>query len=70
MNRRQDACGILIPDTSLKLLMANCVDFKEEESLLKANRREMGVIVDQTLKCHCELAGEDIEYTCRCSKNY
>ena len=30
MNERQDACGILIPDTSLKLLMANCVDFGEE----------------------------------------
>jgi hypothetical protein len=41
MNGRQDACGILIPDTSLKLLMANCLDFEEEESLLQANRHEM-----------------------------
>jgi len=40
MNRRQDACGIPIPDTSLKLLMANCVDFAEKESLLQANGRE------------------------------
>jgi len=28
------------------------------------------VIVDQTPKCHCELAGEGIEYTWGCSKNY
>jgi hypothetical protein len=63
MNGRPDACGILIPDTSLKLLMANCVDFEEEESLLQANGREMGVIVDRTSKCHCELAREGIEYT-------
>jgi len=57
----QDACGILIPDTSLKLLMANCVvDFKEEESLLQVNGHEMLVIVDRTPKCHCEPAGEGI----------
>jgi hypothetical protein len=40
----------------------NCEDFKEEESLLQANRCEMGVLVDRTLKCHCELAGEGIKY--------
>jgi hypothetical protein len=43
MNGRQDACGMLIPDTSLKLLMANCVDFEEQESLLQANGHKMGV---------------------------
>jgi hypothetical protein len=30
----------------------------------------MGVILDQTPKCHCKLAGEGIEYTWGCSKNY
>jgi len=70
MNGRQDASGVLMPETSLKGLMANCVDFEEEESLLQANGREMGVLVDRTPKCHCELAGEGIEYTWGCSKNY
>jgi hypothetical protein len=70
MNGRQDACGVLIPETSLKLLMMNCEDFKEEESLLQANGHEMGVLVDRTLKCHCKLAGKGIEYTWGCSKNH
>ena len=70
MNGRQDACGVLMPETSLKNLMANCVDFEEEESLLQANGHEMGVLVDRTPKCHCELAREGIEYTWGCSKNY
>jgi len=70
LNGRQDVFGVLIPETSLLYLMANCEDFEEEESLLQANGREMGVLVDRTPKCHCELAGEGIEYTWGCSKNY
>ncbi len=70
MNGRQDVFGVLIPETSLMYLMGNCEDFEEEESLLQANGREMGVLVDRTPKCHCELAGEGIEYTWGCSKNY
>jgi hypothetical protein len=69
MNGR-DACGVLILETSLKLLMMNCEDFEEEESLLQANGHEMGVLVDRTPKCHCKLAGKGIEYTWGCSKNY
>jgi hypothetical protein len=53
MNGRQDACGVFMPDTSLKFLMGNYEDFEEDDSL-----------------CCCELAGEGIEYTSRCSKNY
>jgi hypothetical protein len=30
----------------------------------------MGVLVNRTPKCHCELAGKGIEYTWGCSKNY
>ncbi len=59
-----------MPETSLKGLMANCVDFEEEESLLQANGREMGVLVNRTPKCHCELVGDRIEYTWGCSKNH
>jgi hypothetical protein len=69
MNGRQDACGVLMPETSLIHLMSSCVDFEEEESLLQANGRELGVLVDRTPKCHCELAGEGIEYSWGCSKN-
>ena len=28
MNGKQDACGVLMPETSLKYLMANCEDFE------------------------------------------
>ena len=31
--------------------------------------RTMGVLVDQTPKCHCELAGKGIEYSWGCAKN-
>jgi hypothetical protein len=70
MNGRQDVFGVLILDTSLIYLMGNCEDFDEEESFLQANGHELGVLVDRMPKCHCELAGEGIEYTRGCSKNY
>jgi len=31
---------------------------------------KMGVSVDCMPKCHCELAGEGIEYSWGCTKNY
>jgi len=70
MNGRQDESGILLKETSLTYLMTNCQDFEEEESLLQTMGREMGVLVDRTPKCHCELAGEGIEYTWGCAKNH
>ena len=33
---RQNACGLLVKGSSLKILMSNCEDFEEEESLLQA----------------------------------
>jgi hypothetical protein len=36
MHGRQDACGVLMHETLLKKLVANCVDFEEEESFLQA----------------------------------
>ncbi len=30
----------------------------------------MAVEIDRTLKCHCEIAGEGIEYSWACSKNH
>ena len=54
---------------ALKYLLGNCTDFEEEESLLQAMGRKLGVTVNQTPKCHCELAGEGIEYSWGCTKN-
>ena len=49
--------------------MGNCQGFEEEETLLQSMGREMGVMVDWTPKCHCELAGEGVEYSWGCAKN-
>jgi hypothetical protein len=66
---KTDALGVKQMNFSLKYLMANCPDFIEEESLLQFNGQKMGVIIDQTPKCHCELAGEGVEYSWACAKN-
>jgi hypothetical protein len=60
LNGKQDAFGFVQKDFSLKLLKGNCL----EEILLQS----MGVLVDRTPKCHCELAGEGIEYSWSCAK--
>ena len=71
MNGKQDAFGFVQKDFSLKSLKGNCLDFEEEEILLESMGREMGVLLDRTPKCHCELvAGEGIEYSCGCNKNF
>ncbi len=57
INGRQDASCVLMHDTSLKYLMANCERFEEEESLLQVNGHKMGVLVDRTANCHCEVKG-------------
>ena len=64
-----DQFGNHRPDTSLKELMSSCMDFVEEETMLQSIARDLGVRVDRTPKCHCELAGEGIEYAWACSKN-
>ena len=46
LDRRQDGCGILIPDSPLRNLIAACIDFEEEVSLLQQLGREMAVTVD------------------------
>jgi hypothetical protein len=37
--------------------------------MLQYYGRQMGVLVDWTPKCHCELAGEGIEYSWAAAKN-
>ncbi len=63
------AYGVLIPNTSLKLMVSNLQDFEEEESLLQSMGQLMGVTIDHTPKCHCKFTGEGIEYSWGCSKN-
>jgi hypothetical protein len=69
INGRQNGYGVVNKTFALKSLMASCLDFEEEETLLQSTGREMGVLVDRTPKCHCELAGEGIEYSWGCAKN-
>jgi hypothetical protein len=57
-------------DFSLKSLLGSCVDFDEEETMLQSMGRKMGALINRTPKCHPELAGEGIEYSWGCAKNY
>ncbi len=66
----KDEMGILQHHTSLKFLLGNCTDFVEEEMLLQSKGSALGVLVDRTPKCRCELAGEGIEYLWGCTKNF
>ncbi len=66
---KTDAMGVKQVNPSLKLLMSNCRDFIEEKSLLQSNGWKMGLIIDQMLKYHCELAGKGVEYSLACAKN-
>ncbi len=69
VNGKKDALGMTINEMSLKYLLGNCEDFINEESILQYYGRMMGVTVDCTPKCHCELAdGEGIEYSWAASK--
>jgi hypothetical protein len=66
----KDSMGALRKDTSLQYLMSNLKDFETQETMLCLKAREMGVMIDRTPKCHCELAGEGIEYAWGCAKNH
>ncbi len=69
VNGKKDALGSTINEMSLKNLLKNCSDFINEESMLQYYGRLMGDTVDQTPKCHCERAGEGIEYSWVAAKN-
>jgi hypothetical protein len=66
----KDSMGAVRKDTSLQYLMSNLKHFEMQETMLCLKVREMGVMMDQTPKCHCELAGEGIEYAWGCAKNH
>jgi hypothetical protein len=69
VNGKKDTLGSTINETSLKYLLRNCNDFINEESMLQYYGRLMGVTFNQTPKCHCEMAGEGIEYSWVAAKN-
>jgi len=65
---RKDGDGDLIAGSSLQNLLANCVDFANEESALQHLGRHLGLQVVHTPKFHAELAGEGIEHSWACAK--
>jgi hypothetical protein len=66
----KDSMGAIRKDTSLRHLMSNLKDFEVQETMLQVKAAEMGILLDRTPKCHCELAGEGIEYAWGCAKNF
>jgi hypothetical protein len=70
LHGKKDSMGAVRKDTSLRYLMSNLKDFEAQETMLQLKAREMGVSMDRTPKCHCELAGEGIEYAWGCAKNH
>ena len=61
--------GNIMKETSLKYLMSQLYDYSHEETSLQKMGRDMEVIIDRTPKCHCEIAGEGIEYSWGLGKN-
>jgi hypothetical protein len=55
---------------SLRSLLDECKDFKEEETALQFLRTQLGVTVVLMPKFHAELAGEGVEYSWAHSKAY
>ena len=55
---------------SLRHLLSECTDFREEETALQYLGRQLGVTVQLTPKFHAELAGEGVEYCWAHAKAY
>jgi hypothetical protein len=66
--RKDRLTGEVDASRSLRRIMAECLDFVNEETALQVLGRKLGVLVDRTPKFHAELAGEGIEYSWACSK--
>ena len=69
INGKKDSYGLVDKTYALNYIMSNTVDFQNEESLLQTNGRKLGVLIDRSPKCHCEVAGEGIEYSWGFAKN-
>jgi len=66
--RKDPETGEIQLGTSLRALLEQCSDFKNELSALQLLGQEIGITVDATPKYHAELAGEGIEYSWGYSK--
>ena len=64
-----DSENDIIEGTSLRQLIKNLPDFKEELTLLQFRAKQLGVSLVCSPKYHPEIAGEGIEYAWGCSKN-
>lgn len=60
----------IVAGTSLKEMMNTTIDFRNKETVLQYNGRLIGVIVDQTPKCHPEITGDGTEYALGAAKLY
>ena len=69
VNGRKDRYGNAIPDTNLRQMMEECLDFINERTLLQESMHQIGITVHRSPKCHAELAGEGVEYSWGFSKN-
>jgi hypothetical protein len=67
---RNDVFGNLIAVTSLQHLMEQLGDFQDEETLMQYHGRRLGEKVNQTPKCHPEMAGEGVEYNWAAAKGF
>jgi hypothetical protein len=65
----KDGDGAVDESRSLKYLIRHCYDFDHEQTMMQYIGEKLGVIVDRTPKCHCEMAGEGIEYSWGLGKN-
>ena len=68
--RKDPITGILDTKSSLRHLLANCQDFREEETALQNLGAQLGVTVQLTPKFHAELAGEGVEYCWAHAKSF
>jgi hypothetical protein len=68
--RKDTISGKVDLQYSLRSLLGECKDFKEEETALQFLGTQLGVTVLLTPKFHAELAGEGVEYSWAHSKAY
>jgi hypothetical protein len=68
--RKNPRTGDVSLRSSLRHILANCNDFKDEETALEYLGTQLDVTVKLTPKFHAELAGEGIEYSWAHSKSF
>jgi hypothetical protein len=70
VGRKDPVTGNIDLQFSLRYLLSECTDFKEEETALQYLGKQMGVKVQLTPKFHAELAGEGEEYSWARAKTF